>query len=383
MTSRLKHLDAVRGLACLQVLLLHGLGTFRPGLVDGPATSVERAIRTSPLRLLYDGDLAVFVFFVLSGLVLTAPFARDAARPATVLTARLLRFLVPALMAVALGAFTLLVLGPVAPAAGARIGSGWLLGGLPGPPALIALLRDATLNALAIGYEDLSPFTAILPLSPSATSTNPPLWTLSIEMQGALLLLILTLVRRHAPRLGRPALAMAAILCLRSPLLCFLVGHAIARSEIPRSARLAVALLAVPVAAIDPALLEPLPLLPGLEPDLIRAGWTAMLLSPLVLQSPWLAAALSRPSLQRLGALSFPLYLVHWPMLFGPGAAALLLAEPVVGLDIAAAIGLATGLAAAVLVALPFQAIDRWSQSTSRWLRAPARHGSFSTTLAR
>src|SRR3981189_1343473 len=80
---RIAYLESIRGLAALQVLLLHFLAAFAPDLVFSlPATAaVAGYIHLSPLYFLYDGSSAVYIFFALSGYVLTRSFERHLARP--------------------------------------------------------------------------------------------------------------------------------------------------------------------------------------------------------------------------------------------------------------------------------------------------------------
>lgn len=49
------HLEGLRGLVRLQVVALHSIGSFVPGLFDGPGSEWQIAIRSSPLRALHDG----------------------------------------------------------------------------------------------------------------------------------------------------------------------------------------------------------------------------------------------------------------------------------------------------------------------------------------
>src|SRR4051794_41829710 len=61
-------LESLRGIAALQVFLLHLLGAFwLPAVTgEGPA-GVATWLARSPLALLYDGESAVSLFFLLSG----------------------------------------------------------------------------------------------------------------------------------------------------------------------------------------------------------------------------------------------------------------------------------------------------------------------------
>lgn len=70
---RIPSLDAIRGIAAMVVVVFHILVVLPQ--MEGPSGLwlVER-IKTWPLRLLWGGEEAVLVFFVLSGFVLALPF---------------------------------------------------------------------------------------------------------------------------------------------------------------------------------------------------------------------------------------------------------------------------------------------------------------------
>src|SRR6202011_2052171 len=89
-TPRIAYLESIRGLAALQVLLLHFLSAFAPCLVFTPPPDaiVARTVHLSPLYFLYDGYSAVYIFFVLSGYVLTRSFERYLEHPLALISAR-------------------------------------------------------------------------------------------------------------------------------------------------------------------------------------------------------------------------------------------------------------------------------------------------------
>src|SRR5271169_1908187 len=70
MAGRIDKLDSIRGIAAMAVVFEHCC----MALPSPAAGSWLLYIRHSPLMLLADGDDAVVVFFVLSGLVLAPPF---------------------------------------------------------------------------------------------------------------------------------------------------------------------------------------------------------------------------------------------------------------------------------------------------------------------
>ncbi|MEG0635613.1 MAG: acyltransferase [Pseudomonas sp.] len=76
MTERYSHLDGLRGLAALAVVFCHFVQLYLPAafLRTAPDHFGESKISASPLNLVFNGNFAVAIFFVLSGFVLAAPF---------------------------------------------------------------------------------------------------------------------------------------------------------------------------------------------------------------------------------------------------------------------------------------------------------------------
>jgi peptidoglycan/LPS O-acetylase OafA/YrhL len=78
---------------------------------------------------------------------------------------------------------------------------------------------------------------------------------------------------------------------------------------------------------------------------------------------------LSRPWLVARAKLSFPLYLVHWPILKGPAAALFLLLNGIVGIELARACAIAAGIGLAFVASGFFLGVDRGALELSRQLR--------------
>ncbi|MEK4196131.1 acyltransferase [Paenibacillus sp. FSL L8-0323] len=78
---KLKYVDGFRGLAAVVVVLNHFFLAFYPALINGDKNqvhtinSLELIIAKSPLNLLYNGDFAICVFFILSGYVLSYKYS--------------------------------------------------------------------------------------------------------------------------------------------------------------------------------------------------------------------------------------------------------------------------------------------------------------------
>lgn len=74
--------ESLRGLACLAVVFSHFFGTFFPQLHNFYSSNLPKfefieSIYNSPFAFFYSGTGAVFVFFVLSGYVLTLSFLKS------------------------------------------------------------------------------------------------------------------------------------------------------------------------------------------------------------------------------------------------------------------------------------------------------------------
>jgi peptidoglycan/LPS O-acetylase OafA/YrhL len=174
--GRLASLDALRGAAAFAVVVQHCLLSFStfysnwemPAANAIPSPLTWRAIH-SPLHLLFCGDEAVLLFFVLSGYVLSLQFLADRPRPPTVkyLVKRFVRLYLPYAAAVAL-ACVLMTFGRrfEKPALSDFFFFSW------SAPVSLALLRD---KALLIGAEEHN-------------HLNLVTWTLVYEMRISLVL---------------------------------------------------------------------------------------------------------------------------------------------------------------------------------------------------
>jgi len=345
---RLLGLEALRGLAALAVALHHlGVESFQPDLPLLPAAY-----------------LAVDLFFVLSGFVIALAYEAELRRglsPTAFLRRRLLRLYPLFLLSLGLS----IAAAGLGWLAGAPLGGGLLLAGLPAALLLLPMPLPATAHA----------WRPVLPLNPAA-------WSLGIEIWGNLLYALLLPwlnLRRLLLGLG---LAVLALVGLRLghygtfnlgagwygyPFgwLRFVCGFAAGlllyrlwrRGRLPRSGwpmllGLAAALLIAwsPLGGgaggeLTTALL--------LCPAAILLGATVQLRGP----AAWLA--------RRLGAMSYPIYILHWPLLYlaAIGCAA-------AGLDTAAA-PVASTIGLLALILLVASLAERWVERPLRaWLGA-------------
>ena len=332
-SPRLRSLDGLRGLAAVVVVVHHCLLAV-PGLAapyfDQPPAPGEgllvRALVVTPLHLLWAGGEAVYVFFVLSGLVLALPvLGATRFRWRVYYPQRLVRLYLPVAVAVVFGT-ALVQLVPREDAAG--LGA-WLENSSAGA-GVLGLARDLTLVA-----------------GPSGLIT--PLWSLQWEVLFSLALPLYLLAVVALRR--RPLLAAALVLAAAG------AGAVLGRPALTYLPMFALGvLLAVHLRSLR-ELAERLP---------SRAWWPVVTVTVLLLTSRWTAvglgadgrladattpvavagaggavlvaafcppvrAALESRPLRWLGLISFSLYLVHEPVvvavafLLGPGAGWLVL----------------------------------------------------------
>jgi peptidoglycan/LPS O-acetylase OafA/YrhL len=314
--AKIRYLEGLRGIAAVQVVLLHFVTGFLP-------STAEHAV--PPLPVLWDGHTAVYVFFLISGAVLTPSFARGGWWPRQV-AKRLVRLGLP-IAAAGVIALALLALMPDAHVAAARLtGSGWLAMDSNAATTLSHLLREITLDSLVLGYREytlFAPMASHLPLLEHAL--NAPSWSLHLELYGSLLLLGLVLLRACSTTAHLVAVAMCAVLFGTHPMFLFVLGHLCASlPEKPPRPLIGAALIILGLAMSgfkNWAFLETIRVAiasvsPASAPNLyqFQSQMAAIALFAGVLLSPMAQWALS--SCQRLGQLSFSIYLLHFPILF-------------------------------------------------------------------
>lgn len=101
--KKFEYLDALRGLACLMVVFSHCTLVFFPVIhsfetyENADAFYVQYFLNQSPFGVFWSGTAAVYIFFVLSGIVLSHSFSRkESPFLPSLFFARYMRLMIPA-----------------------------------------------------------------------------------------------------------------------------------------------------------------------------------------------------------------------------------------------------------------------------------------------
>lgn len=289
MQQRVHFLDGLRGWAALVVMLIHIFFDILPPIDIAPLQL--------PLWWPFSGKFAVAIFFLVSGYALSVGFLHsgDRADVIRIGAGRYFRLAIPVFATCAMVSVFLNL--------------GLILAPEDRPPRFLASFGfDPTLThllrfSLADVFFDYSPY----------ESYAGPLWTMSFELIGSGIVVALLLLA------GRPREAWPIYLAVAIPLIAlgslyalFVIGIMIAeaRSWLDRSA---------------PQWIGWLCLLAGARiPLQFQGSWVALIIGSSIFFFGTMHAAQANSFLSNrfsrwIGKLSFPLYLVHAPMIFVVG----------------------------------------------------------------
>lgn len=102
MEDKIIYLDGIRGLAAFMVVIYHHFYGFYPKFLYPSENKVLTLLSGSPFNIFYNGNFAVYIFFILSGYVLTYKFFKTHNYGVIVSSAarRYIRLLIPVLFSV-------------------------------------------------------------------------------------------------------------------------------------------------------------------------------------------------------------------------------------------------------------------------------------------
>ncbi len=334
-TSWVAYLDGLRGWAALLVVCHHGVIALDFAVYTGmPADS--RApwdiwVSGTPFMIFATGgSLAVCIFFILSGYVLAHVYSRSRQTWPALAARRYVRLGIP-MLAGCLFSWMLLTLGLMRTGPAAAVThSSWLAWQFHQRPELARAVAEPIKQLLGFPIDGV-------------TSYDTSLWTMGIEASGSLVLLTVIVVLRrtgsHANRLAGVIFGLMALFCIGSYLGLFGLG-AVLRLSRPKRVLDAIAarrcLMAtvlgaafffgtVPYSAVRwpiynrmMDLIGPIVWRAPFWPHSRESFWHgigATLFFLAILSSPSMQSALSQPISRFLGRISFPLYILHVPLL--------------------------------------------------------------------
>lgn len=367
-------LEALRGLAAVSVLLWHCLLAFFPQW-SGDGDWPRRIEIFGQLWFgLIHGPAAVTLFFVLSGYVLTRRhlLAGDGEIILRGALKRWPRLAGPVLVAV-MASWLLFASGAYRfQEAGAAVGSRWLADfayGFSSPHA--QPFEPRLLGAVAQG--------AFLTFFRGDSSYDSVLWTMRYELAGSYIAFALALPLAQAPRERRDLrlaiVAIAGLLCHYVSAICaaFPAGVAIAafapERRIATPTWLFTALVAVSIYLFGyagaglGAFAAPAGIFGAFAPVNIHIVASVIIIVALECAPASVRARLSGRAAWALGAMSFPLYLVHILAICSVGSAAFLWARAAFSTDAASAVATIVTICASFVAATPLVYFNE------RWLR--------------
>jgi peptidoglycan/LPS O-acetylase OafA/YrhL len=357
--QKLEGLEALRGLAALAVVGGHFLLAFIPARLGFIPGTEATGIIGNPMFIFVNGSAAVSVFFVLSGFVLSwGAFQRpDDTAMARNLLKRWPRLAGPCAIST-VGASLLLALGghPFEQA-GAIAGSGWLQNYAAAAVVPKAVLWPAFMQG------------AFFTFFRGDVNYNPVLWTMRLELIGSFFVFMLApLLARAHNRIVPVSIVIVVSLVLNQfePRLTEFAIGALLACFIARGVPEVPLVAAVPMFAVGIYCLgyyAPrgayawLPFKPAL---FYVWDFGAATVIVLILRNAFLRSIVSGPVARWLGTMSFPIYLVHTPILCVVGSAVFLAVRDHASPRNAILAAWAASIVVTVLSALLLRLFEQW-----------------------
>lgn len=373
-TGRLVPLEGLRGIAAVIVMLGHmvrGLVPPDPGTLD----SLKKVH-----HWFLNGGAAVSVFFVLSGFILSLPFAKDRSfvRVITALLKRWPRLAVMTTIACLLSWGLIVLSQDYYEQAAAVTNNHWM-----------ANHFNAPLHGRHISWDEALRDGLYRVYFPGDVKFDSPLWTMRIELFGSFAIFLAAPVlfglKNWPLRLAAIGAVMAAV-GVSFPITYFsdfLVGTILAmlfaEGKMPHIANWQAALLAIAGLYLfcfsgDESRLMYAPvkaLIPTGETAHFVWSASAALIILLLLGNPFARNLFSKDWAIWLGLLSFPLYLLHVPIMLSAGAISIMSTVTWLGLTGAVLVAAGVTILLTLACALPLAWVDKaWTGVLGRAAKA-------------
>ncbi|WP_440495641.1 acyltransferase family protein [Serratia sarumanii] len=367
MNQHINSADGLRGTACIAVVLSHMVLTFFPFMHGGdtPHNSVEVFIFNSPFSFFYSGTAAVYIFFTLSGVVLTASFERSVKKkhplPSFVIK-RYIRLMIPVLASCVFGYLVF--------------------------SNIHVDTSDVSSWAARLGTEDYNIYDSVINgvlrvfLSGGYSKYNWVLWTMQIELFCSYLL-IFTISTFSKLRFNNYifiaiSLYLASIFLDNSQILigasCFFFGAAIYKSDKKINETLLILLFFVGIylagchfTSNSYSFIFAFTERKSQAQELVYV-LSGLIITTCVIKSINLSSFFSSSKLRVLGDISFSLYLIHLPVIYSVGIPLFNHIDKEINqYSISAAIAILISLLLSIVIAKAFHIlIDKPSVITSR-----------------
>lgn len=319
MAGKITYLDGLRGVAAVNVMVMHFFVALAPAMVYGSEMpshfgKFDLLFSSTPLGLIGAGNFSVCIFFVLSGYVLTRKYFETKDNGVIISSAvrRYLRLFVPVFAAVMLS-YLLASAGlyryyleTMVVSAGSNYRGYWDF-----TPGLVSAVKEAVWDSFFVGGK---------------TPYDPVLWTMNIEFFGSMLVFAMALLFGSLRSRWTFYLA-SAVLFLNSYYLAFIIGMTFAdtsNSKMPIFNTDNKILLSIIL--VSGLFLGSYPLSPVTTDSLYAFLNTGFFKTPevtyhiigsgmimyVLLNSRGLQAVFSSPVPVFLGKISYSLYLVHF-----------------------------------------------------------------------
>jgi peptidoglycan/LPS O-acetylase OafA/YrhL len=342
LSNRFISLDGLRGVAAIIVVIFHFMSAFTPEFVPDQSKSPPWWA-DSPLAVLFNGTFAVPVFFVLSGFVLTHSSVKAQSNLSLDMVLRYFRLVIPASMSVLLAWLLLKMIPNAASELRALIPGPWLSYTHQDQiPSFYFAAKDGVYGAFVHGYSRF----------------NNVLWTMQTELIGSFCIYIFFRFVRMNQLTWLIIVTLILILTqLPTGYIAFSLGSAlylIHRDGFtlnPRSAG-GIFLVGLVIGSWSTgfAQRQGLPALPSLfEPGHKSSIWyplAALFVVAGTLHSPILKTLFSSKLTQFLGVISFPIYLLHVPLIYT------VIARAALDLDLTRGVGLVFLAAASLMLTM-------------------------------
>lgn len=309
------HLDGLRGIAALVVVISHLAGAFYPAILFDENkqihTQFDHIISNTPLSLFFSGRLSVNIFFILSGFVLSHQhFISYSQRSIYIsITKRYIRLVIPVLFSTLI-IFSLLQNNLIFNKEASEITKSlpWFHDFWSFNPSLESAILDGVFISFII----------------SSKLYNPAVWTIHYEFTGSLIVFLFMLLLSKS-KYRYIAYAILSLFTINSEYILFIIGVILSDIESHNqgeyiSTPLTIILLSIGIylgtypdyhkniEGTIYALLKPLP-------DLLPSKIGATLIFFTTLRSPLLQNILTKPTFRFLGNISFSLYLIHFSII--------------------------------------------------------------------